>query len=197
MFPPKIWTESGYLWKQSASTEPVTRIDVLHVQQRLNDALYTYKARETGICPIRRDLYDKCFQEIIREVTVTCAEQGLLLYRIRNETLMTLKAYETVYESLVAFNFRKTLSLKNKLKAFEESLTAVKEQNVSLKKQLNSANEMCEHLEIEYDAKVKLFTSIYDQRINELKSVISKQKMLIESLTQPNDSVTKLSDISN
>lgn len=52
------------------------------------------QARETGICPVREELYAQCFDEIIREVTINCAERGLLLLRVRDELRMTIAAYQ-------------------------------------------------------------------------------------------------------
>ena len=54
------------------------------------------QARPVGICPIRRELYSQCFDELIRQVAITCAEQGHLLHRIRDELRMTLRSYEVV-----------------------------------------------------------------------------------------------------
>jgi hypothetical protein len=42
-------------------------------------------------------------------VTISCSERGLLLLRIRDEIRMTLAAYQTLYESSVAFGMRKAL----------------------------------------------------------------------------------------
>lgn len=67
------------------------------------------QARETGICPVREELYAQCFDELIREVTINCAERGLLLLRVRDEMRMTISAYQTLYESAVAFGMRKAL----------------------------------------------------------------------------------------
>ena len=39
------------------------------------------QARETGICPVRRELYSQTFDELIRQITIECAERGLLLLR--------------------------------------------------------------------------------------------------------------------
>ena len=50
------------------------------------------QARETGICPIREELYAQCFDELIRQVTVNCAERGLLVLRVRDEIRMTIAA---------------------------------------------------------------------------------------------------------
>jgi len=40
-------------------------------------------------------------------VTVNCAERGLLLLRVRDEIRMTIAAYQTLYESSIAFGMRK------------------------------------------------------------------------------------------
>ena len=42
-------------------------------------------------------------------MTINCAERGLLLLRVRDEIRMTLAAYQTLYESSVAFGMRKAL----------------------------------------------------------------------------------------
>ena len=52
------------------------------------------QARETGICPVREELYAQCFDELIRQVTINCAERGLLLLRVRDEMRMTIAAYQ-------------------------------------------------------------------------------------------------------
>lgn len=46
---------------------------------------------------------------MIRQVTVNCAERGLLLLRVRDEIRMTLAAYQGLYESSIAFGMRKAL----------------------------------------------------------------------------------------
>lgn len=52
------------------------------------------QARETGICPVREELYSQCLDELIRQVTISCAERGLLLLRVRDEMRMTTAAYQ-------------------------------------------------------------------------------------------------------
>lgn len=47
--------------------------------------------------------------ELIREITINCAERGLLLLRVRDEIQMTIAAYQTLYESSTAFGMRKAL----------------------------------------------------------------------------------------
>ena len=64
-----------------------------HYLPHLRHALRS-QARETGICPVREELYAQCFDELIREVTINCAERGLLLLRVRDEMRMTSAAYQ-------------------------------------------------------------------------------------------------------
>ena len=78
-------------------------------QEQLDTKLQQRQARETGICPVRRELYSQVFDELIRQETINCAERGLLLLRVRDEIRMTIAAYQTLYESSIAFGMRKAL----------------------------------------------------------------------------------------
>jgi dynein light intermediate chain, axonemal len=109
ILPPREWTNEGQLWVQYVASTPATRLDVIGLQEKLDQQLQQRQARETGICPVREELYAQCFDELIRQVTINCAERGLLLLRIRDELRMTISAYQTLYESAVAFGMRKAL----------------------------------------------------------------------------------------
>ncbi|KYN13023.1 PREDICTED: axonemal dynein light intermediate polypeptide 1 [Trachymyrmex cornetzi] len=109
ILPPKEWEEDDQIWTQRVSSTPATRLDVINLQEQLDMRLQQRQARETGICPVRRQLYTQCFDELIRQVTVNCAERGLLLLRVRDEIKMTLAAYQTLYQSSIAFGMRKAL----------------------------------------------------------------------------------------
>lgn len=114
ILPPREWTEDGQLWVQYVSSTPATRLDVVNLQQHLDHQLQARQARETGICPIREELYAQCFDELIRQITINCAERGLLLLRVRDEARMTIAAYETLYESSIAYGIRKALMAEQK-----------------------------------------------------------------------------------
>lgn len=47
--------------------------------------------------------------ELIRQVTLNLPERGLLLLRVRDEMKLTISAYQTLYESSVAFSTRKAI----------------------------------------------------------------------------------------
>lgn len=59
------WTEGGQLWVQQVSSTPATRLDVVNLQEELDRRLQQRQARETGICPVRRELYSQCFGKFI------------------------------------------------------------------------------------------------------------------------------------
>jgi len=61
ILPPREWTEGNQLWVQHVSSTPATRLDVINLQEQLDMRLQQRQARETGICPVRRELYSQCF----------------------------------------------------------------------------------------------------------------------------------------
>lgn len=50
------------------SSVPATRQDVTNLQEMLDARLQQTQARETGICPVRRELYKQCFGMIRKHV---------------------------------------------------------------------------------------------------------------------------------
>ena len=113
---PREWVEGGggqpRKMIQYCSTQAATRLDVIQLQEALDHKLMERQARETGICPVREELYSQCFDELIRQVTINCPERGLLLLRVRDEIRMTIAAYQTLYASSVTFGTRKQLQSK-------------------------------------------------------------------------------------
>ena len=125
ILPPREWTEGGQLWVQYVSSTPATRLDVINLQELLDQRLQQRQARETGICPIREELYAQTFDELIRQVTVNCAERGLLLLRVRDEIRMTIAAYQTLYESSIAFGMRKALMAEQRKAELESQIKSL------------------------------------------------------------------------
>ena len=101
--------EDSGSWVQYASKEPASRLDVISLQEQLDKKLNERKARETGICPVREELYSQCCDELIRHVTLDGPERGLLLMRTRDEIRMTIDAYKTLFASSVTFGIKKQL----------------------------------------------------------------------------------------
>jgi len=142
ILPPREWTEDGQLWVQYVSSNPATRLDVVNLQENLDHQLKARQARETGICPVRQELYSQAFDELIRQITINCAERGLLLLRVRDEARMTIAAYETLYESSIAYGIRKALMAEHRRMELEsklKDLTNVKKELLTQVQSLQSS----------------------------------------------------------
>ena len=100
----------------------------------MDKQLQQRQARETGICPIREELYAQCFDELIRQVTVNCAERGLLVLRVRDEVRMTIAAYQTLYESSIAFGMRKALMAEQRKAEMETLIKTLEGETQDLEK---------------------------------------------------------------
>jgi len=129
LLPPKKITDKDQEWVQYVTCNPVAKADVVNLQENLERRLQTEQARETGICPIREKLYQECFDELIRQITLNCLERGILLTRIKKELNMTMNSYQSLYESSIAYGIRTLLlaeeekkNLMMKLKALKKSV---------------------------------------------------------------------------
>lgn len=155
ILPPREWTEEGQLWVQYVSSTPATASDVVTLQEHLDQKLQQRQARETGICPIREELYAQCFDELIRQMTINCAERGLLLLRVRDEIRMTIAAYQTLYESSIAFGMRRALQAEQNKAEMEAKIKQIESEVKELEQQVQetkSKREQSEHKEKEREA---------------------------------------------
>jgi len=147
ILPPREWDEHGQYWIQRVSSTPATRLDVINLQEQLDHMLQKRQARETGICPVRRELYSQCFDELIRQVTINCQERGLLLLRIRDEIRMSIAAYQTLYESSVAFGMRKALQEEQGKTDMETKIKELEDEKAHLEQQVTELKAKCEMIE--------------------------------------------------
>lgn len=85
ILPPREFTWLGNLHVSYVSPKPATQVDVITLQHDLDNLIATKMVRETGICSKREELYAQCFDELIRQITIQCAERGFLLVRVRDE----------------------------------------------------------------------------------------------------------------
>ena len=110
---------------------------MINLQDQLDAAIQRSQARETGICPFREELFAQCFDELIRQITINCAERGFLLVRVRDEIKMTIQAYQTLYESSIAYGMRKALMAEQGKNEMSQNIsdleTACKEHDQDIK----------------------------------------------------------------
>jgi dynein light intermediate chain len=64
---------------------------------------------------------------LIRQITINCAERGFLLVRVRDEIKMTIQAYQTLYESSIAYGMRKALMAEQKKNEMQTNITQLRQ----------------------------------------------------------------------
>eukprot|EP00741_Cyanophora_paradoxa_P011206 tig00020554_g10826.t1 len=185
ILPPREWTEDGQLWIQFVSSTPATRLDVINLQEQLDQRLQQRQARETGICPVREELYAQCFDELIRQVTINCAERGLLLLRVRDEIRMTIAAYQTLYESSVAFGMRKALQAEQGKADMEAKIKQLEAEKKELEKQVQELKAKCEAIEKRESERRALEEKKHAEEIAFLKRTNQQLKTQLESILAP------------
>jgi len=113
-------------------------LDVKRLGEKLDAYLERFKVKEVGICPVKREIYTQCFgklplgrprgarfnfddraydfslllarlDEIIRQVTLNCAERGFMLIKIRDDMNNTIDSNQKLFESVMAHGIRKAL----------------------------------------------------------------------------------------
>merc|ERR1711998_520950 len=145
ILPPREFEDAGSKYVQCVSAQPASRFDVITLQEHLDRRMAERKARESGICVVREQLYSQCLDELIRQVTLNLPERGLLLLRVRDEMKLTISAYQTLYESSVAFSTRKAIQaqdgisdMQKKLQDLEAECRSLEEESVQLSQELES-----------------------------------------------------------
>jgi len=185
ILPPREWTEEGQLWIQYVSSTPATRLDVITLQEHLDRRLQERQARETGICPVREELYAQCFDELIRQVTVNCAERGLLLLRVRDEMRMTIAAYQTLYESSVAFGMRKALQAEQGKADMEAKIKDLEATKKDLERQIQEVKAKCDAVEKRESERRELEEKKHAEEVAFLKRNNQQLKQQLENFLAP------------
>uniref|UniRef100_A0A3Q2FZN7 Axonemal dynein light intermediate polypeptide 1 n=1 Tax=Cyprinodon variegatus TaxID=28743 RepID=A0A3Q2FZN7_CYPVA len=152
------WSKGNKVWVQKVSSAPSTRADLLQLQEQLDMKLEQEQARHAGICPIRRELYSQCFDELIRQESVLCEERGLLLLRLRDEIRMSMAAHQKLYENTLSHGIRHVMrkeDLQERIRVLEnekqELLKEINEQKENSDANKKRQTEMRETAEKKYD----------------------------------------------
>jgi len=186
ILPPREWTEDDQLWVQYVSSTPATRVDVINLQEELDKRLQQRQARETGICPIREELYAQCFDELIRQVTIICAERGLLLLRVRDEIRMTIAAYQSLYESSIAFGMRKALQAEQRRKQQDSKIKELMGANKELRDEVDRLQQKIVQIEEREKERREQEEKKHKEEVDFLKKTNAQLKQQLEDmLTAP------------
>lgn len=148
ILPPREWVENGKQYVQYVSHQQASRVDVARLREQLDQKLMERQARESGICPVREELFSQCFDEIIRQVCLSEPERGLLLLRVRDEIKMTISAYQTLYQSSVTFAMRKQIQaeegkadLDNRIEEYEVRRQQQADKIIELNAKIDAINQ--------------------------------------------------------
>merc|ERR1719229_477401 len=185
ILPPREWSDSGQMWVQQVSNTPATRLDVVKMQDDLDKRLQQRQARETGICPVRRELYSQIFDELIRQVTINSAERGLLLLRVRDEIRMTIAAYQTLYGSSVVFGTRKTMESEQGKSDVEREIMELEQEKREMEKQVNELKARSEQIEKRAAEQRQVDDKKHNEEIQFLKRTNQQLKTQLEGIIAP------------
>ncbi|XP_060934893.1 axonemal dynein light intermediate polypeptide 1-like [Limanda limanda] len=163
--------------QQNVSSATVSRLDVVHLQELLNTKLLERQAKETGICPLRRELYSQCLDELIRQVTMECDERGLLLSRIKDEIELSLSAYKTLYETGVASGMRKFMQAEQGKGDMEQRVSDLENESHDLRRELDKEKAKCDEIENYANQKLQVENERLTGEIESLKRANEQLKV--------------------
>ena len=186
ILPPKKIIMNGQLWVQYVSCTPVTKMEVVTLKNGLEKRLKTLNAKETGICPIREELYEECFDELIRQVTINCLERGILMMLVKQESMMTMKAYQELYQSSIAYGIRNGLIAEEEKKKLKEKIDETDEKNEKIAEDIDKLEKEIELLiktdeeeRIEANEKHRQEVAVKEDQIKMLKGEIKNKWEII------------------
>lgn len=119
--------------------------------------------------------------ELIRQVTINCAERGLLLLRVRDEARMTIAAYQTLYESSIAFGIRKALMAQQKKMENEREISQLELDTRDLQSQIEELATRCEVVVRREEEKKEAEEIRHREETDQLRSINDKLKANLES----------------
>jgi dynein light intermediate chain len=142
---------------------PAKKEDVTELMKSLDSKITERQARESGVCPVREELFTQCFDELIRQDTLdTIPDRGLLLAKVRDDFKKTIDAYQTLYQSSVVYSIRK------KKQAMQERPQRVQELEEKIKKNTALKKKVAE-LEAKKAAQIKRVADAKEANINRMK----------------------------
>merc|ERR1719446_499427 len=151
------------------------RIDALTLTNRLDRDLANKQARPDGICPVRRDLFSNCFEDLLRRVSHDCVERGLLLQRVRDEARLTLDAYRTVFEGSVDYVTNTAWQDDEEIASQREYIKREEEEIKALSNQVDTLNAQRHAVMAEGTA---VMATIREQHAKQVKALKDNEQQL-------------------
>eukprot|EP01064_Diplonema_japonicum_P028116 TRINITY_DN4248_c0_g1_i4.p2 TRINITY_DN4248_c0_g1~~TRINITY_DN4248_c0_g1_i4.p2 ORF type:complete len:237 (+),score=61.50 TRINITY_DN4248_c0_g1_i4:76-786(+) len=182
IIPAREWTEGGVKWTQVPSATPATRLDVINLQEQLDSELRNRRARDSGVCPVRQELYAQTFDELIREITVDSPERGVLMLRVRDDLRQTINAYRTMFESSIAFGTRKAVESEQGKEDLDERLKQAEARVAVLELENEDLQLKCEEISRTGKDKTKEEKIKFDEEMKFLKNSNNQLASLLNTM---------------
>ncbi|THD26901.1 Dynein light intermediate chain axonemal [Fasciola hepatica] len=182
IMPPRRYQIGDSLYVQEVSSCPASRMDVIQLTQQLDQQLEVRGAKMTGICPVRRELFSQVFDELIRQLTIHCAERGLLLLRVRNEVATTLAALQSIYASGVVFGLQKSLAREADRNRQTARIKQLEEDICQLRKKIQIEALNCRALEEKEANRLAAATRRAEDDVNFLRKGHDQLKAQMEDI---------------
>lgn len=136
---------------QFVSTTPASREEVVALHEKLVTKLEKRYARPNGYCPIRREIYDDVFSELIRQITLEEPARGVLLQRLKDESQKTLKVHANLAQHAQHFSTRKLLFSSDGLKEMQETISDLQSEIAALEVKLYGLKQKRSKIEKKYN----------------------------------------------
>jgi dynein light intermediate chain len=120
--------------------------------------------------------------ELIRQVTVNCAERGLLLLRVRDEIRMTIQAYRTLYESSVAFGMRKALQAEQGKSEMEQQIRKLEKDLALQERAVKEWQAKCDAVEKKENERRKNDEKKFEEELSFLKKQNQQYKQELDRI---------------
>ncbi|XP_025206806.1 33 kDa inner dynein arm light chain, axonemal-like [Melanaphis sacchari] len=179
---PREWEMDGKIFSQKISIQPATKRDVKNLVEKFDTYLKEYNTKEVGLCPIKHEIYSQCFNEVIRQVTLNCAERGYMLIRIRDELQMSINGYKEMYESALAHGIRKSLQRKHAKSDLLKTVEYLRSENKRLEAELMKITLMTEKIDRDAAEERNVIIKRQTEELDGLKRANQLVKVQLESI---------------
>merc|ERR1711959_491364 len=115
-------------------------------------------------------------------VTINCAERGLLLLRVRDEVRMTIAAYQTLYESSIAFGMRKALTAEHTKAELNNKVRTLEAEREDLEGQVKELQERCESIKDREAKRREEDYAAHAEEVDKFKKINEHLKANLEAM---------------
>ncbi|KAA3677737.1 dynein light intermediate chain, axonemal [Paragonimus westermani] len=176
LFEPVRYKELGTKWVKHVFTKQATPLEMNQLEQEVDRLLKIRCSRKKPLCFIRQDVLEDLIREILRQVTIDCPEQGMLLSRILDHYKMEFAAYETLLRFANAFIGRKRTAWQHwknerqrKIEELEETKRILEFQSAELKHKMDQLERKNQEARMKRDAARQEEIRFHKKRAEHLK----------------------------